>query len=68
MPVTALRTFKKNQMCVAFSQPNNMIMIVDLVNQFDIIRIRPETEGFGKFLSFQLDHSEQFLICTFSNN
>ena len=29
-PVTKLRTFKKNQMCVAFSQPNNLLMIMDM--------------------------------------
>ena len=33
-----------------------------------IRQIRPEAEGFGKLLSFQVDHSEQFLICTFSND
>ena len=28
-PITHMRSFRNNQMCVAFSQPNNMLLILD---------------------------------------
>ena len=59
-PITSLRSFKNNHMCVAFSQPNNLIILIDLQGlnesnlQLDqkIRQIRPETEGFGKLINF----------------
>ena len=33
-----------------------------------IIRINPESEGFGRLFNFQVDNSEKFLICAFTKN
>ena len=43
-------------------------MIIDLQTSLDIMRIRPEQEGFGKVLSFEIECSELYLICVFNNN
>ena len=67
MPATTLRTFRNNQSCFVFSQPNNLLYLVDVQSE-RIKEIRPESEGFGKIITFQVDQSEQYLICAFSNN
>lgn len=78
-PISQIRSFKNNTKCVMYSQPNNLLLLLDIesLNERLVLRtdldqkikqIRPESEGFGKLLSMQVDVSEQFLICTFSNN
>ena len=81
-PVTQLRSFMNNRRCIAFSEPNNLIMILDLeklehlddderkhgTEQMYIITIRPNADGFTNLVSFQVENSDKFLICAFANN
>ena len=82
-PVTELRSYMNNKRCVAFSKPNNLLMLLDLESLAElpkempkrseaekrhIIEISPSAEGFGNVENFQVDNSEKFLICAFSNN
>ena len=72
-----------NRRCVAFSKPNNLLMLLDLESLAElpkempkrseaekrhIIEISPSSEGFGNVENFQVDNSEKFLIVAFSNN
>ena len=58
LPITELRTFANNQKCIAFSQPRNLLLIIDVENLNDneifkpeiaakIKQIKPESEGFS---------------------
>ena len=67
MPVTSMRTFRNNQSCFVFSKPLNMLLLLDFTTD-TVSEIRPESEGFSKTVTFQIDQSEKYLICTFSNN
>ena len=82
-PVTQLRSFMNNKKCVAFSKPNNLLVILDLeklgelpkdmpkrldAEKRHMVEISPNAEGFGNVENFQVDNSEKFLICAFSNN
>ena len=80
--MTHLRSYMNNKRCIAFSKPNNLIMILDLENLAEldtamrklraedkyIINISPTAEGFTNLVNFQIDNSEKFLICAFANN
>ena len=44
-----------------------MMLLIDLATE-RVREIRPEAEGLGKTVTFQIDQSELYLICTFSNN
>ena len=81
-PVTEIRSFMNNKRCIAFSKPNNLIMILNLTELSDIpesnrsdvveaehiVKIRPGAEGFTTLVNFQVDNSDKFLICCFANN
>jgi len=81
-PVTEIRSFMNNKRCIAFSKPNNLIMILNLTELAaisdparnddaeaeHIVKIRPGAEGFTTLVNFQVDNSDKFLICCFANN
>lgn len=54
MPVTEFRSFANGEKLIVFSQPNNIIMIVDMHNNppHEAIRIRSEKDGLGNVLQF----------------
>ena len=80
--MTQLRSYMNNRRCIAFSKPNNLIMILDLDKLAElepymrklrgedqhIINISPSAEGFTTLVNFQIDNSEKFLICAFANS
>lgn len=69
MPVTEIRSFANGEKCLLYSKPNNFIIIIDVNKKNESsITIRTEKDGLGKMMSFQIDSSELYLICTLNTN
>jgi hypothetical protein len=78
-PVTAIRSVKNSHTIITYSKQQNLFMIINARAMQDIhnhdglpedciIRINPSGDGFQHVVNFQVDNSEQFLICAFAKN
>jgi hypothetical protein len=81
-PITHIKSVANNNKIVTYSEPQNKLMIIDAegiksnpkdpenaltIDEF-IIRITPSAEGFGRVVNFQVDNTDQFLVCAFERN